>query len=79
MLNNNANSSDVFTKSQVQQLLMNLIDKAPSSLDTLNELAAALADDATFATTIQNALNNKADESTTYTKTETNYSFKGKR
>ena len=33
-----------------------LIDSAPSTLNTLNELAAALGDDANFATTITNAL-----------------------
>ena len=71
-MNNKANPSDVKTKSQIQQLFLNLIDNAPASLDTLNELAAALADDATFATTIQTRLNNKADKSTTYTKTEAN-------
>lgn len=41
-----------------------LIDSAPESLDTLNELAAALDDDANFATTVTNALATKA--STTY-------------
>ena len=51
---------------------MDLIDNAPASLDTFNEFAAALADDATFATTIENILNNKADTSTTYTKSEAN-------
>jgi microcystin-dependent protein len=33
-----------------------LVDAAPSTLNTLNELAAALGDDANFATTITNAL-----------------------
>jgi hypothetical protein len=33
-----------------------IVDSAPSTLDTLNELAAALGDDANFATTITNAL-----------------------
>jgi hypothetical protein len=33
-----------------------LIDSAPSTLDTLNELAAALADDADFASTIVNQI-----------------------
>ena len=51
-------------------MFLNLIDNAPASLDTLNELAAALADDATYASVIQNLINNKADKSTTYTKTE---------
>ena len=40
--------------------LGNLIDGAPGALDTLNELAAALADDASYATTITNALSLKA-------------------
>ena len=57
-------------KIETRQLFLNLIDNAPASLDTLNELAAALADDATYASVIQNLINNKADKSTTYTKTE---------
>jgi len=40
--------------------LGNLIDGAPEALNTLNELAAALADDANYATTITNALALKA-------------------
>lgn len=35
-------------------------DSAPSTLDTLNELAAALGDDPNFATTVTNALATKA-------------------
>ena len=34
-----------------------MIDGAPGALDTLNELAAALADDASFSTTITNLIN----------------------
>ena len=37
-----------------------LIDSAPAALDTLNELAAALGDDASFATTVTNSLALKA-------------------
>lgn len=37
-----------------------LADSAPAALDTLNELAAALGDDAAFATTVTNALALKA-------------------
>ncbi len=40
----------------------NLIDQAPDTLDTLNELAAALNDDPNFATTMTNALANKVDK-----------------
>jgi plastocyanin len=51
-----------------------LIDAAPSTLNTLNELAAALNDDANFASTVSTSLGNKLDissASTIYaTKTE---------
>ena len=40
--------------------LGNLINGAPAALDTLNELAAALANDSSYATTITNALSLKA-------------------
>jgi len=40
--------------------LGNLIDGAPAALDTLNELAAAINDDASYAATITTALSNKA-------------------
>jgi len=36
-----------------------LVDTAPSTLDTLNELAAALGDDANFSTTITNSIATK--------------------
>jgi len=50
--------------------LANIIDSAPETLDTLNELAAALADDASFATTITSELANKADANHSHTKSE---------
>lgn len=37
-----------------------IIDSAPAALDTLNELAAALNDDASFSTTVTNAIAAKA-------------------
>lgn len=43
--------------------LNNLIDSAPTALDTLNELAAALNDDANFASTVTTALSTKANTS----------------
>ena len=36
-----------------------LIDNAPTALDTLNELAAALGDDANYATTVTTALGDR--------------------
>lgn len=44
---------------QVQALIAALVDAAPGTLDTLNELAAALGDDPNFATTITSALAGK--------------------
>lgn len=46
-------------KLSIGQILDLLIDAAPGALDTLNELAAALGDDANFATTVTNALAGK--------------------
>lgn len=40
--------------------ISNLIDSAPETLNTLNELAAALGDDSNFSTTIVNSLSTKA-------------------
>jgi hypothetical protein len=51
-----------------------LVDSAPGALDTLNELAAALNDDANFATTVTNSLSEKLSiqsASTTYQTKET--------
>lgn len=46
----------------VGQVLDLLIDGAPDTLDTLNEIAAALADDANLAATLTEAIALKADE-----------------
>lgn len=58
------------TELYVSQTVANLVNSAPTTLDTLNELAAALGDDPNFATTVANQIGTKADQSTTYTKTE---------
>ena len=80
-----ANSSDVYTQSQVNSLLssysdtttMNsaissaissLVDTSPSTLDTLNELAAALGDDPNFSTTMTNAISAKLSDAPSDTK-----------
>ena len=47
------------TQSYVGTQISNLVDSAPSTLDTLNELAAALGDDANFSTTISNSIGTK--------------------
>lgn len=45
------------TRAQVvAEAIAGVVDTAPATLDTLNELAAALGDDANFATTVNTAL-----------------------
>ena len=51
--------SDTYTKSEVNQQINNLIDAAPTQLNTLSELATALNDDSNFATTITNSITTK--------------------
>ena len=52
------------TETYVGTAVSNLVDTAPETLNTLNELAAALGDDPNFATTISTSLGNKLDSST---------------
>ena len=50
---------DAATKTYVDTAVANIVDTAPEALNTLNELAAALGDDANFATTTATALSQK--------------------
>ena len=47
------------TESYVDTAVSNLVDSAPAALDTLNELAAALGDDASFSTNVTNSIATK--------------------
>lgn len=47
------------TPTDVAAALAGLVDSSPATLDTLNELAAALGDDPDFATTVSTALGNR--------------------
>ena len=53
------NTTKVATTAYVTTALANLADSAPSTLNTLNELAAALGDDANFSTTVTNSIATK--------------------
>lgn len=53
------NAQDAATKNYVDTEITNLIDGAPAALDTLNELAAALNDDANAYTTLSNSIATK--------------------
>jgi hypothetical protein len=54
------NTQQVATTEFVSTAVANIVDTAPEALNTLNELAAALGDDANYATTITTALGLKA-------------------
>ena len=56
------------TESYVNTAVANVVDSAPAALDTLNELSAALGNDANFATTISTQIGTKADASDLLTK-----------
>ena len=62
---NTTNSTQLATTAYVKNVIGELIDSAPGTLDTLNELAAALGDDPNFATTMTNLINTKSGEAYT--------------
>lgn len=85
-----ANSSSVYTKAESDTIASNtlsaansyadvktaaIVNSAPATLDTLNELATALGNDPNFATTTATLIGTKADSSSVYTKaqSDTNY------
>jgi len=50
------NSTKIATTAYADAAAAAVVDAAPSTLDTLNELAAALGDDANFSTTVTNSI-----------------------
>lgn len=65
------------TPSQLTSEINNLINAAPATLDTLNELAAAINNDASFSTTVNNLLTGKVSKSGGDTITSATASTKG--
>ena len=55
--------ADAYTKTQVDKRVSGLVNSAPETLDTLNELASALGNDPNFATTVANQIGTKANNS----------------
>ena len=53
------NTTQIASTAYVRTEVSNLVASAPSALDTLNELAAALGDDAAFSTTVTNSIATK--------------------
>jgi len=69
-LGNADNTSDAdkpvstLQQAAINNAINNLIDGAPATLDTLNELAAAIADDENFSTTITTLISNHISDTT---------------
>ena len=57
--NNTSILTAAATDNRINAVVDSVIDSAPGALDTLNELAAALGDDANFSTTVTNSIATK--------------------
>ena len=55
------NTNQIASTAFVRNEITSLVNSAPSTLDTLNELAIALGNDANFSTTVTNSLAGKAN------------------
>jgi hypothetical protein len=65
-------NEDVANKLYVDNKVASIVDSAPATLDTLNELANALGDDANFSTTITTLIGTKASLTANQTMSGTN-------
>ena len=72
----NLNSVNTYTQAEIDSKIAtevnNLVASAPSALNTLDELAAALGDDANFASTVTNSLAGKKNEASSSISANTN-------
>ena len=64
------------TETYVDTQVSNLVDTAPDALNTLNELAAALGDDANFSTTVTNSIASKLEISNFSSSFDTDFAAK---
>ena len=76
--------TDVYTKTQtdsnISTAVAGLVNGSPAALDTLNELAAALGNDANFATTVSTSIGTKVNKNADIvggTNTKITYDAKG--
>jgi VCBS repeat-containing protein len=60
-------TNSIATQTYVNTAISNLVDAAPGLLDTLNEIAAAIGDDANFASTVNTAITNAVTTANEYT------------
>jgi hypothetical protein len=66
-------NADFTDSAYVTSQINSVIDAAPGALNTLNELAAALGDDASFSTTITNQIAGKLDSAATTALVDSSY------
>lgn len=71
----NSSLTSYATQEYVNTQISNLVNSAPETLNTLDELAAALNDDSNFATTVTNQIAAKLDI-TTYTSDKETFALK---
>lgn len=64
------NTTQIATTAYVKAVIAALLDGAPSTIDTLNEIATALGNDPNFATTITNLIAGKANSSHTHAQSD---------
>lgn len=67
--------SSYSTKTYVDTKISDLVGGAPETLDTLNEIAAALGNDANLSATLTAQIGSKANSADVYTKTAANSQF----
>lgn len=61
-------NNDLTTKEYVDNSIAEIVNSAPETLNTLNELAQALGDDPNFATTMATEIGKKADKNDLFSK-----------
>ena len=66
---------EYYTRVQVDDIISELLGSAPDQLNTLNELALALNNDANFGTSAINLINTKANIVDVYDKTYINFNY----
>jgi hypothetical protein len=65
IIDKDGNLNDLATELYVDNKVAGLVDSAPNTLNTLNELAKALGNDANFATTVSNEIGKKVPNTRT--------------
>ena len=74
-IHSKATSNDVYTKADIDWKISSVLGAAPAVLHTCVELATALGNDSTYATTIQHQTINNSDKANTCLQTDVGVCF----